>query len=80
VWEDRPEVTTSHRHRGIRPDQLEFDLGLACAGELLEICGEIVAEVYLVEGIVIIVIVGDVQYVSGGRSRRVVWGIVWLCC
>lgn len=73
LWEDRPEVTTSHRHRGIRPDQLEFDLGLACAGELLGMRGEIVAEVYLVEGIV-----GDVQYDFWGRLRRVVLAIVWL--
>ncbi len=57
MWEDRPEVTTSHRHQSIRPDQLEFDIGLACAVEWFEMCGEIVAEVYLVEGIF-----GDVQY------------------
>lgn len=65
MWEDRPKVTTSHRHRGVRPDQLEFDLGLACAGELLEMRGEIVAEVYLVQGIV-----GDVQYEFGGEVEK----------
>lgn len=57
----------------IRPDQLEFDLGLACAGELLAMRGETVAEVYLVEGIV-----GDVQYDFWGRLRRIVLAIVWL--